>query len=240
MICTVALASFALLHDKGIMEIPGLQIQRLEQTEFNEQTGEYGFVHRLVGTGLFNDPNDLSLILVAGLIIGLYLLGDRRMGILRLAWIGPILLLGYAFALTQSRGGFLALVAGLVAFAQARFGWKRMIIPAGIALPLLFVLFAGRQTSLSASEGTGQERLSLWSDALLYFRSAPVFGIGVGEFQEQAELVAHNSYLQCFAETGLVGGALFLGAFTYSLTTLFRLEKYRDRGMDPVAARLHP
>src|SRR5260370_10175657 len=146
------------------------------------------------------------------------------MPVARLACLPPLLLFGYGLVLTRSRGGFLALVAGLFTLFQARFGWRRTLLLASAGLPLLFVLFAGRQTTLSTVEGTGQDRIQLWSEGLGLFREAPLFGIGQGEYADRVGLVAHNSFVHCFAELGFAGGALFLGAFGSALVMLGRLQ----------------
>ena len=41
-------------------------------------------------------------------------------------------------------------------------------------------------------------------------RGSPVWGVGFGEFGEVNRLAAHNSFVNCFSETGLVGYFLWL------------------------------
>jgi O-antigen ligase len=191
-------------------------------------------VYRLCGTGIFNDPNDLGLVLVTGVPLCLYWLTDKRKSLFKLLWVGMIGLFGYALMLTHSRGSFLALLAGLVTLFYARFG-KRVTVMLGIVmLPVLFVVFAGRMTNFSTSEGTGQGRIQLWSDGLVLFQEAPLFGIGMDEYRNRATHVAHNSFLHCFTELGLAGGTLFLGAFYLAVRGLYRL--HRERSLAPEAA----
>src|SRR5207248_1855272 len=108
-------------------------------------------------------------------------------------WIALILVFGYALMLTHSRGGFLALLAGLVAFLQMRFGGAKTLGLGVLCIPLLLVVFAGRMTSISAGEGTGQSRIQLWSDGLMFFQQAPLFGIGMEAYHNVSFHVAHNS-----------------------------------------------
>jgi O-antigen ligase len=150
------------------------------------------------------------------------------------------LLFGYALILTKSRGGFLALVAGLMALFTMRFGWRRSLALAGLLLPALFLIFAGRQTSLSAVESTGQQRVQLWSDGLMLFKENPFLGVGMGEYAKQVGKVAHNTYLQFFSELGFLGGMLFLGALAISLGSLHRLSSGGRRIIAPELRRLHP
>jgi hypothetical protein len=90
-----------------------------------------------------------------------------------------------------------------------------------VGLPLIFIVFAGRQTSISTSEGTGAHRIQLWSDGLAMLRGrALLFGIGKGQVVEELGWVLHNSYVQSYVELGLVGGTIFVGLFVYSARAL--------------------
>jgi O-antigen ligase len=229
------LATLSLLQYHGAIALP--QATLLEQTEIDEETGDVLSVPRLCGYGLFNDPNDLCLLLVSGMGIAAYFMTDRRLDWQRLACLGLIGLFVYGLALTQSRGGFLALLAGLLVLLYARFGaWKAALVGC-LAVPVLLVAFAGRQTEISAADDTGQSRVQLWSEALELFKQEPLWGIGQGAFEEQVGLVAHNSFLHSFVELGFFGGALFLGAFFTSLWGLYRVSRVSANG-DPETARL--
>jgi O-antigen ligase len=215
------LAGIALVQYHGLVEIPGLTT--LQQNEVDRESGELVVISRLRGTGIYNDPNDLCVVLDVGILLCLHKLLERKGWASRLLWIVPLLVFAYAVVLTKSRGGLMALMAGLGVLFWARYGWRKAIVLAGATLPLLLVVAGGRQASLSTGESTGQERIQLWSEALQAFRESPVFGIGTNMFQERAGLVAHNSYVHCFAEMGLLGGMLFLGAFICSAWQVYRL-----------------
>src|SRR5262249_2347472 len=97
-------------------------------------------------------------------------------------------------------------------------------------------------------EGTGQTRMRLWSDWMDKFRGSPVFGEGLPVPKEEdvgktaAELghLAHNSYLQAFADWGFLGGMLFVGAFYLALWGVGRLKPRPHLAMEPHMARLQP
>jgi O-antigen ligase len=149
-------------------------------------------------------------------------------------------LFAYALTLTHSRGGFLGMLAAVVVFIWVRLGWRRGVPIASVALPVMFFVFAGRQTELAVGEGTEQERIQLWSNGLTLFRQAPVFGIGYGRFVEEVEKVAHNSFVHTFAELGFFGGTIFLGAFAVAFRSVQRVGAGHDGSMDPDLARLRP
>jgi O-antigen ligase len=207
---------------------------------------------RLVGTGLFQDPNDLCLLIIVGILLGCYRLFDRRTGLLRFGWLVPLGVLFYGFALTRSRGGLLALCIALAVMVRLRWGWYRVLMLGALALPVLPFLLGARQTNIGSNVNTGQERIQLWAEALRLFRTSPICGIGMEKFTEEEGIthVAHNSYLTALAELGLIGGMLFIGAVYLAVRGLYNLglpapvkpggKLIPRRILDPDAAALHP
>jgi hypothetical protein len=202
----------------------GMRGTFVKDMERDPETGQLVEVPRMCGTGIFNDPNDLALVLITAIPLCGYWLTDSARKAMRPMWVALILVFGYALLLTNSRGGFLALLAGLGSFLYMRFGAARTILLGALVLPLMLAVFAGRMTTISASEGTGQSRIQLWCDGLMFFQQAPLFGIGMEEYHNVAEHVAHNSYIHCYAELGVFGGTLFIGAFYFALYGMFRMK----------------
>jgi hypothetical protein len=232
------LALIAVLEYQDWIHLPTLKT--LGAMERDQVSGRDIVVRRLQATGPFHDPNDFCVLLVVGILSAAHGLTEVKSGVRRWLWLGPLAVLFYAFSLTQSRGGFLALLGGLFAFLLARFGWRKTLGLTVLGLPVLLIAFGGRQTELSTGTGTGQERIQIWSDGLLMFRDAPLFGVGMNEFDKLVGHVAHNSYLQAFAELGLLGGTLFVGAVYLAMSVLWR-ARARDREIvDPKLRRLHP
>jgi O-antigen ligase len=133
----------------------------------------------------------------------------------------------------------LALMAALVMLFRARFGWLPAMLMGMLAIPGLLLLGSERQTSI-AGAGTAHSRVWLWSDALMELRYQPLFGTGHNALEKVIDLVAHNSYLHAYAELGLLGGALFLGAFAFALFSLYQFNADRRHVDDPVLRRLQP
>jgi O-antigen ligase len=173
-------------------------------------------------------------------LVALFSSGDRKLGILRHLWLAPLGLFYYAFTQTHSKGGFLALLAALGTLFQARFGWRRALPLAALALPAIFMLQAGRQTNISTGEDTAQDRIQLWAKGFALLRGSPVFGVGSNRFAEEGGQVAHNSFIQGYAELGLFGGTLFLAAFALAITTLYGLHSHAGTIADPGMRRLRP
>jgi O-antigen ligase len=88
-------------------------------------------------------------------------------------------------------------------------------VVAGAAIVLLTVVgFAGREVGIDES---ASGRTEAWATGLTLLRSSPLWGVGFGNFTEHHDLVAHNSFVHCFAEVGLVGyfGWLAILALTW-------------------------
>jgi hypothetical protein len=237
-IFAAALALLAVLQYHDLIQFPTLKT--LQAIEKDQASGRDIVVRRLQATGPFHDPNDLCVLLVIGILLSLYWLTDRCLGLARFVWLASLGLFFYALALTQSRGGLLALLGGLLVFLRLRFGWTLTLVMGACGLPVLFLALAGRQTELSATTGTGQERIQIWSDGLMLFRDAPLFGVGMNKYDESVGHVAHNSYLQAFAELGVFGGILFIGGFACALGSLRRLGLKGRQILQPELRRLHP
>jgi O-antigen ligase len=234
----------ALADYRGVIDLP--TITPVLDYVYDPQSHRALPIQRLRGTGIFQDPNDVCLVLVSGIALSWYWAEGRRFGLRKLFWLAMIGLFGYTLSLTYSRGGFLALLVGVLVWFRSRYGWNRTLLLAAVAVPLLFVLFAGRQTSLSTRESTGQSRIQLWSDALVLFKQNPLFGVGREQYREALNdegphwHVAHNSFLHCYVELGFLGGTCFVGAFYLALRRLHRLESVSPEALDPELLRLRP
>jgi O-Antigen ligase len=228
---------FAIERAKGAEVNKGPSVKDFDYDAVSGQKVEF---RRLRGTGIFADPNDLSLLLTMGVFIALYGFTDGAQGIFRLGWLGPLALFIYALSLTFSRGGIIALLAGCFALFYARYGWRGALLLGGPFVPAAVLFFGGRLGSFSATQGTGQSRVQIWSDGLDQLRSAPLFGVGMNELGDLVGKAAHNPFLNAFAELGLFGGTLFLGAFFFALVSLNHILKHRQYLADPELRRMLP
>lgn len=239
LIFIVLVAVLALMQFDGLIDIEALR--ELREHDHVATSDEWQEVRRLRSTGIFNDPNDLSMVLVLGLTIcGAGWVGALGKRLPRVAWLVPAVVCGRALALTHSRGGFLALLTALTVLLVARLGWRRSLPVGAVMVPVLLVAFGGRMTRISTEEDTGQDRIQLWSDGIAMFRESPLVGVGYGLYDDRAGLVAHNSYIHCFAELGLLGGAAFFGTLAIPLTRLRQLGRQGVRIVDPRMKALHP
>lgn len=224
----LALTMLAVLEYNQVVDIPSMApITQLQEGEIDPITGDDAVLPRLCGSGIFNDPNELSLSLARGVFICLFIVIDRPRQILRWLWLAPIPFFVYALKLTYSRGGLLAFAAGLVAMFYGYLGWRKTVLVLAILAPVALSLFAGRQLNieLNDSSDTSQSRIQLWADSFDLMRTQPVFGIGEGQITEHLGFVAHNSFVHSYAELGLLGGTVFTAIWFLSLIAIHRLHK---------------
>lgn len=233
-----ALTFLSILQYHGVIDFESLR--PVERNDAIGSDGEAITILQLRANGFFHDPNDLCLALLLGTGIALYFLRRAASGVWLYFWNLPLAIFCYAFTLTRSRGGFVGLVAGMFGLFVARFGMKKAIPLAGLTLPVLAFLLAGRQTDMSTGGGTAQQRIQLWSEGFGLLRQRPIFGIGQNMFVEELGHDAHNSYVQAYTDLGLFGGTAYFGIFCYAAWALLRLGPKRRAGMAPELARLHP
>lgn len=106
-------------------------------------------------------------------------------------------------------------------------GAETVSLPLGYKLLPSFI--ANRLQGLFANENAIQ-RVVFFEDGLKIFKRSPVFGLGLGSYENGIKSVqsfyyetkyAHNHYIQTMAETGLVGLVLFLAALGTSAAAIW-------------------
>lgn len=179
---------------------------------------------RVRGVGLFGDPNDLAITLIAVLPLCLALRRKRApIGNTVLAWI-PIALITYTIRLTRSRGGLLALAAVIVLSLRHRIGTAASAL-AGVGALMAFIalgFLGGRSLQMDQS---AMGRIWAWSAGLEMLKSSPVWGVGFNMFTLNHHRAAHSSFVQCFAELGLLGYLLWLAVILLTLDDMRSVEK---------------
>ena len=80
----------------------------------------------------------------------------------------------------------------------------------------------------------------LWLEGLSKLWESPVFGLGAQRYPELFGLGAHNSFVECYVELGLVGGTLFLSAVYLSVALTYRLGPARLPRLAGELARVRP
>lgn len=199
--------------------------------------------------GLMADNNDFSLALTMNLPFLFYLGWSEKNIWVRRGLLGAVGLTCLTILLTHSRGGFLAMSAtlGLMTWRS-----RNRVIGFAIAIvaALVFVVAApsGVKERLSSikdyeQDSSAQARLHTWGIALKMIAANPVFGVGFRNFQSaypeydpqplkgkqgagsRAFFVAHNSYLQLSAESGVPALLTYLGIVGSAFLVLFQIRR---------------
>jgi hypothetical protein len=219
------------LFDPAKRERPGQDVDtaELDSTSETDQPDEPaheddGLAKRIRGLGMLHDPNDLAVSFVAA--VPLISIGRRRwrtFGLLMELLLSASLC--YGVYLTHSRGGTLGLLVvlfGIVARCLGR--WRALLLIGILAIGSLAVDIGGGR-SFSAQEESAADRLDAWSEGLQMLKSQPLIGVGYRQFEEHHSITAHNSFVLCFAETGLIGYFLWLSLLGISLLQLKALKR---------------
>ena len=178
-----------------------------------------GTVPRYRGLGVINDPNDLAQVLVATTAL-LFLRWKKGAFTANLfLTLLPAAFLCFGVYMTHSRGGLLALVVMILYGLKDRLGVVRSVILTGLFAGALILFNATGGRNMNDDDG---DRIGLWSTALTTFKTHPISGVGVNRFGDYSGngLTAHNSYVLCLAELGLVGYVPWMGAIVTTWSAL--------------------
>ena len=218
-------------------------------------------------SGPIGEKNRYAQVLLVLLPLALWAARYERQALLRLAALGCG---GFALCgtvLTFSRGGFVALVAlvlAMLASGLLRLRHALALVLAFVAMvTIVFPGYVARLQTLqnadtaasqtSGADGAIRGRATENLAALHAFADHPLLGVGPGEFFARESTAyanalnlrfldtrrrAHNLYLEMAADTGLVGLLVFLTIVAATLVGLWRIAKSRDARGDPVRAAL--
>ncbi len=223
-------AALSLAHDRGLLVIP--ELAAIERSELDESGQKLTFT-QLRGTGIFNDPNDLAMLLTVGFVVAVHTMSSPWAGAARPIAIAVAALCVLGIFETKSRGGALGFLAAGWVMVYARWGMSKAVLAAAGMAPVALAIFAMREGGGSVTEGTALHRIQLWSEGLKYLKWNPLFGVGYDRFAAEIGLVAHNSFVHCFTELGFFGGAFFLGAFVAAGIGLRRVWQHGNDYLPP-------
>lgn len=177
--------------------------------------------------GLFGNPNDMALNMVAFLPLAIVIALMRRDILARTIGLIGVPLICATIIFTKSRGGTIGLVIMVVIFLfkirSVRPGLGALILITAIAtVPMLPESFTSRMSSIFNPEedptGSREARKQLLREAYRTYLDHPAIGVGAGQFMnyspdDRDRYVAwretHNAPLQVAAELGTPGLIIF-------------------------------
>lgn len=192
-------------------------------------------------SGAVGDSNETAAVLVAAAVFAFALCGERRWGpamrlLAFLAGLGSVV----GLAMTASRGGLVALAAaGLVAVMLAgRWRGRAVVALALVSIAVVgwFAAFAPAGARDRVVNASSDGRSTIWAVAERVIEAHPVLGVGSDNFVnvsanylDQPGLtaaawfildqpkVAHNLFLETWADLGTVGLLLWLAMLAYAM-----------------------
>lgn len=206
--------------------------------------------------GMMKDNNDFALAMVMAIPL-LFHLGasEKNLLVRKFAW-GVAVLTGITVILTHSRGGFLSMVVACLAIAWRTRRLFRTLL-AGLVAAVLFFQFVPESvleryaTIGEAAEGEVVDssvgaRLRAWKIGMRMVEFNPILGVGHKNFrhhyQRHAEVlfpgqdlfnhVAHNSYVQIWAENGTPIFLVFLVILLSTFPAMGRVRRLAKQRPD--------
>ncbi|HUX66443.1 MAG TPA: O-antigen ligase family protein [Terriglobales bacterium] len=185
--------------------------------------GQARELNRMYGVGkMFSDPNDFALNLCMILPFCAAFCLSARSRLRRMFWAGAACLAVVAIISTYSRGGFLALLATLVALAWRFRGAVRSAVVTALAAGAIAAVALSGSPYLHRLDtilhpntdktGSAQAREGLFERSLAVTLEHPLLGVGPGDFQIISGdwHVTHDTFTQLSAEAGIPSLILFL------------------------------
>ena len=147
----------------------------------------------------------------------------------------------FDLAYTFSRGGYLALLLGVLVLGLLKD--RKLLVVLGVFLitwqtvvpKAVMERVNMTETANGQLEASAQERVELWNDAEQSFKRDPLLGMGFASFQEGQHVDSlrdtHNWYVKVLVETGIMGGLIVAFMLQQMLAGAFRLFR---RATDPL------
>jgi len=172
--------------------------------------------------GVFNDPNDMGMLLLITVPLTLYLIKHSKNIAIKMFWFAVLATNLYGIYLTDSRGTLIGLLALFFLFIWLKLSRTLAIVTIVVAIPLAFA--ATTLSTIGTDDASSAGRIDAWGEGIQMLKSNPLLGVGHGLFKDNHIRAAHSSYVEVFSETGLIGYFFWLGFVTMSAYGLYRFS----------------
>ena len=180
---------------------------------------------RAAWVGIFANPNEVAYSLVILLPLAAYLASTRGW-MVRLPLLGISICFVAAIYVTFSRGGLIGLVA-----VAGLYAWRKRSLWLSVSLVILVaagLVLAGRNWSRGEdfsqldNDVSLQQRMATFDAGFNMFLDHPLLGVGPRcsvvawplyappGIRARGALITHNTFVQIFSETGILGAIPFL------------------------------
>ncbi|PYP93180.1 MAG: hypothetical protein DMG65_01530 [Candidatus Angelobacter sp. Gp1-AA117] len=156
----------------------------------------------------------------------------------KFALYGLVAITLYCLLYSFSRGGYVALLAGLLVIGILK-NRKMVLVVAGLLLTWQLIVPVAVQERINMTvdedqhlEESANQRVQLWTDAQELVRSNPALGTGYATYMYMGRVEGlkdtHNIYVKVLVETGVIGMVVFLWLLARLFSTAWRL--FRQSG----------
>jgi len=189
---------------------------------------------RIIWYGDWDGPNVFAILFLISASITLEFIFGKYKLMTRIIASACFLTFIVAIYYTNSRGAVLALVFGIAFYFWDRIKNIGTMVFAVLILVGIFSFGPSRMSEVNSNESSARERTWLWEQGLTMLQENPLLGVGRGQFAKNvdSELIAHNNYVQNFAETGLLGFFFFVSMLWFTFKGNYILIK-NTKELDP-------
>jgi O-antigen ligase len=184
---------------------------------------------RIQGSGMFNDPNDFAMMFVVALGVIFCLFRTTGNPFSKILMVAMVPALFYVLYHTRSRSGVVGIASTVTAYVWMATGRSKLmrIMVSGIMVSAI-VAFGPARARGTVYEGSAGGRVALWGQGNQFLKENPLFGIGYTRWEEFAEQTAHNSFVLCYGELGLVGYAAWFSLIWLVMRNLAKVGRMSD------------
>lgn len=211
--------------------------QRIQGVEVSASTVDLSVNAGMPGRvfSFYDNSNAFASLLVLLIPVGIALLLGAKRKRYRVIGLVSAAFGALALVMTYSRACWLGLIAAAVVFV---FLWRRKLLPLFIAVGVAAIPFLPSSilnrflTIFNSGDSSISSRVPIYQAAIRLIGLRPVTGAGLGTSAVQAAIDAfniydgtfdfvhsHNTFLQIWAETGLLGITAFVASMFHALKT---------------------
>ena len=246
------LISMAVVTVKELRKLLWIQVSAVALVVFFSVLVHHTKDGRLQGVqkSILENPNDLAINIAISFPLGLVFMLNAK-GLKKAIWAVALLFMAVCIVLTYSRSGLLAFILSVsVCLWEYGIKGKRRYLVGSVAAMLVIGLglalssshYRARVESIvmgniegSGDKGSLDARKELLKKSLYTAATHPLFGVGPGCFVlvDKGWVVAHNSYTELAAESGIPAVILFLLTIGAAFNNVAQVRKSPWYQQDP-------
>lgn len=194
-------------------------------------------------SGMLVDPNAYGGLLVVAFAFHILTFYNQRPLIPGYWGMFTTITLAIGILLTYSRSAWIGMVLVLLVVLVIRpvYAW-RMLLVFVTAVGLVVTVFGKNNleviVNLARRPDQIAARIDILRDAVAMFAEKPLFGVGLGTFAEQENVIIHNSPAWFLTEFGLFGFVMFIGFMSWFLLVGISVYQKLDASDKPLILAL--